>query len=86
MMTRWPSGEKRGCMSKAGPLVSRLAGDAAVEYARGSLLALIGVLSDMSSLYTDLAGAGSVAAAKLAVALGGSRRTGATPSNRAAGW
>ena len=27
----------------------------------------IGVLSDMSSLYTDLAGAGSVAAARMAV-------------------
>ena len=27
----------------------------------------IGVLSDMSSLYTDLAGAGSVVAAKMAV-------------------
>ena len=28
----------------------------------------IGVMSDMSSLYSDLAGAGSVAAAKLAIA------------------
>src|SRR5664279_366889 len=28
----------------------------------------IGVLTDMSSLYTDLAGAGSVAAAKMAIA------------------
>ncbi|MEO8537039.1 MAG: ABC transporter substrate-binding protein, partial [Betaproteobacteria bacterium] len=36
----------------------------------------IGILSDMSSLYTDLAGAGSVAAAKMAVADSGIEKRG----------
>ena len=42
-----------------------LAGAAKAQVSDGVIK--IGVLSDMSSLYTDLAGAGSVVAAKLAV-------------------
>jgi len=50
----------------AAAVAALLAGGAAQAQVSDNLIK-IGVLSDMSSLYTDLAGAGSVAAAKLAV-------------------
>jgi len=50
----------------AAAVAAVLAGGAAQAQVSDNLIK-IGVLSDMSSLYTDLAGAGSVAAAKLAV-------------------
>ena len=51
-------------------LVAAVAGAFAAAPAQGQIsdnVIKIGVLSDMSSLYTDLAGAGSVAAARMAV-------------------
>src|SRR6266480_6033161 len=51
-------------------LVMAVAGAVAASAAQAQIsdgVIKIGVLSDMSSLYTDLAGAGSVAAARMAV-------------------
>ena len=53
-----------------GVLLLALAGVLGVGAAQAQIsdnVVKIGVLSDMSSLYTDLAGAGSVAAARMAV-------------------
>src|SRR3954451_10876634 len=60
-------------------LVIALAGAAAGGAAQAQIsdnMIKIGVLSDMSSLYTDLAGAGSVAAARMAVAEAGLEKRG----------
>src|SRR5215467_12928332 len=56
---------KRLTMLAAGVALAWLAGGASAQISDNVIK--IGVLSDMSSLYTDLAGAGSVVAARMAV-------------------
>src|SRR6185369_904706 len=58
-------------LAMAGTLV---AGEAGAQISDNMIK--IGVLTDMSSLYTDLAGAGSVAAARMAVADSGIEKRG----------
>src|ERR1700729_1871090 len=48
--------------------IAVFAGAASAAHAQSEVPVRIGVLTDMSSLYSDIGGAGSVAAAKLAVA------------------
>src|SRR5512142_2600344 len=64
---------KRGLLSLA---VAAAFGAGAAHAQVSDNMIKIGVLSDMSSLYTDLAGAGSVAAARLAVEESGIEKRG----------
>src|SRR6476469_6476398 len=60
--------DRRKCMKSLVSMTAIAVAIGAVSAQAQQVNVKIGVMSDMSSLYTDLAGAGSTAAAKLAIA------------------